>query len=460
MGIRGNLSSTVTPNASVFVVASYTSNAGTVTYPVYGPRLFVLGSNNSTETALIGQLNFVGQNAQTGGAPGTAATTAAVATYVNTGIGNAYGDANWQTAELISFSTPFVYTNISTYSGTTFTNLTLVNGYAGTYASKTGTKAADSYYIASANKYAIGNAVFSTAGPNSNAYNGNVYEVIVYNTALTINQRQQVEGYLSWKWGIGLSVITPAHPFYTFPPSSILPVYPTDITGCQMWLDSADSTTITYASGVNISSWSDKSGTGNNASVSGTAYATYASNAVLFNNSLYTTPYSAVPNNETAFIVFSTSNGATTSAALIGSSANGGREIYTGYAYGPGANYQAVGVVSSGVAWRVSSPANSVPNLTTTIATVTTTTNSATALYLNGSTTSYTGGASYTTGLTYLGRENSTSFGYIGYAMEIIFYNVVLSLPQRQIIEGYLASKWKVALATSHPYYKFMPTRV
>jgi len=117
-------------------------------------------------------------------------------------------------------------------------------------------------------------------------------------------------------------------------------------------------------------------------------------------------------------------------------------------------------VLRTGQAWLTGSPLNSVPNLTTTIATVTTTTNSATALNLNGSTTTYTGGAGYIAGLTHLGRENTTSFGYIGYAMEIIFYNVVLSASQRQRVEGYLASKWNVTLPSTHPYYEFGPTRI
>jgi hypothetical protein len=227
-----------------------------------------------------------------------------------------------------------------------------------------------------------------------------------------------------------------------------------------MWLDSADASTITYAGGVNISNWNDKSGRGNNAVVSGTAYATYTSNAVLFNNSLYTTPYSAVPFYETAFIVFSTSNGVSTNAALVSTSANGGRGIWAGYSGFGAFTYRAVGVVRAGEAWVAGSPANSVPDLTTTIATVTTTTNSATALNLNGSTTTYTGGAGYNAGLMYLGRENSTLYGYIGYAMEIIFYNVVLSASQRQRVEGYLASKWNVALPSTHPYYEFGPTRI
>ena len=33
-----------------------------------------------------------------------------------------------------------------------------------------------------------------------------IYEVVVYNTALTTPQRQQIEGYLAWKWGLQASL--------------------------------------------------------------------------------------------------------------------------------------------------------------------------------------------------------------------------------------------------------------
>jgi len=44
---------------------------------------------------------------------------------------------------------------------------------------------------------------------------GQIYEMIVYNTALTNNQRQSIEGYLAWKWGITL---VNTHPYYSAPP--------------------------------------------------------------------------------------------------------------------------------------------------------------------------------------------------------------------------------------------------
>jgi hypothetical protein len=57
--------------------------------------------------------------------------------------------------------------------------------------------------------------------------------------------------------------------------------------------------------------------------------------------------------------------------------------------------------------------------------------------------------------LTNLGREAAAEFQYLGYIQEILFYNSVLTLSQRQLVEGYLAWKWGVQtnLPVAHPYY-------
>jgi hypothetical protein len=47
--------------------------------------------------------------------------------------------------------------------------------------------------------------------------NGVIYEVIVFNTALTTSQRQQVEGYLAHKWGL-TSSLPSKHPYIPLPP--------------------------------------------------------------------------------------------------------------------------------------------------------------------------------------------------------------------------------------------------
>ena len=42
------------------------------------------------------------------------------------------------------------------------------------------------------------------------------------------------------------------------------PFKPTDIGGCQLWLDAADATTLTLSGSI-VTQWRDKSGSGNNA---------------------------------------------------------------------------------------------------------------------------------------------------------------------------------------------------
>lgn len=103
-------------------------------------------------------------------------------------------------------------------------------------------------------------------------------EVLLYSNALTRAQIQSVEGYLAWKWGI-TSYLPVTHPFQRRPPS-FRPFSPLDITGLSLWLDGADSNSMTL-SGNNITQWRDKSGFGRNVSNSGTG-AIYSSNGPVF----------------------------------------------------------------------------------------------------------------------------------------------------------------------------------
>jgi hypothetical protein len=47
---------------------------------------------------------------------------------------------------------------------------------------------------------------------------GRMYEVILYSSPLTDSQRQQLEGYLAWKWGLQSSLPSSTHPYRTFKP--------------------------------------------------------------------------------------------------------------------------------------------------------------------------------------------------------------------------------------------------
>jgi hypothetical protein len=50
-------------------------------------------------------------------------------------------------------------------------------------------------------------------------FNSFISEMIIYNVALTTIQRQEVEGYLAWKWGTQAS-LPATHPYYSGAPSS------------------------------------------------------------------------------------------------------------------------------------------------------------------------------------------------------------------------------------------------
>ena len=48
---------------------------------------------------------------------------------------------------------------------------------------------------------------------------GNISEILVYNAMMTVDQRQSIEGYLCWKWGLQAKLPV-SHPYYSFSPSS------------------------------------------------------------------------------------------------------------------------------------------------------------------------------------------------------------------------------------------------
>ena len=288
---------------------------------------------------------------------------------------------------------------------------------------------------------------------------GTINELIIFSNVTTA-QRQQIEGYLAWKWGLASSLPATGHSFSKFPASTAAQFNPVTVTGCQLWLDGADpgGNGGIPANGATVSMWKDKSGNGNNAT--GGVSPTYntSQRAIAFNGSSWlTTPYSAVPTNETVFIVFQTTTTAVqANAFMIGPSTNGGRLIMSvnendgfGLSFKIGAYFVANGS-------RLSQLQNTVYLGTTTVASTTS------YVYLNGtqgpsSTLTYSG-----SGTTQIGTATSGTSPYIGYIYEILIYNTALTIAQRQAVEGYLAWKWglQTNLPTTHPFYKFAPGAV
>jgi len=280
-----------------------------------------------------------------------------------------------------------------------------------------------------------------------------IYEILVYNVALTTSQRQQVEGYLAHKWGLTL----------------YLPVIsPLSIPGCQMWLDGADpaGNGVVPSNGATVSTWVDKSGNGYNATAAPSRTAgTYSSSfrAVYFPTSTtgYITNYTAAPTNETMFVVFNNPTASYENNILIGG-VQGARSLGAGYSGNGGQTVGVVGNLNTQIAWLARTNGGSYALGTTALVTSQFTTSTNT-ISINGGSVASGGAPGFTAGrVTYLGVDATNSFyHYVGYAMEILFYNSILSTEQRQQVEGYLARKWGITISATlpslHPFKSIPP---
>jgi len=307
--------------------------------------------------------------------------------------------------------------------------------------------------------FAIG-AEWSGSAYGNTVSTASIYEIIVYNQGLSTTQGQQVEAYLAQKWSLTGS-LPAGHPGLTSvlyrPVTNTLTktVYytqfsPKSIPGASLWLDGADpaGTGVVPANGATVSTWIDKSGSGYNAT--GGVSPTYntSQRAIVFNGSSWlTTSYSSVPANETAFIVYQTTSAAVANNCfMIGPTNIGGRLILSvneNDGFGLSFKIGSYGVANGS---RIAQIQNQIYLGTTTVASTTS------FVYLNGtqgpsSTLTYSGA-----GTTQIGTAVSGTAIYIGFIYEIVIFNRLLSNPERQTIESYLAQKWRLttALPASH----------
>ena len=319
---------------------------------------------------------------------------------------------------------------------------------------------------------------------------GDIAEVLWFSGPLSTTQRQQIEGYLAWKWGLQ-SRLPSSHPYFATNaalfgfsnmPLVLYPIvqtnrliqnsnYPASIAGLSMWFDAADRNSITL-SGTNVSQWNDKSGKGNNLSAA-SGRPTYTSNA---QNNLNVVTYDGTQNlttgsitannfaggtvNLTTFVVFSLSNTNTgTNYSSPFCWANGGSVPRLASTWEGAAGGLEMDVGNTTFRTSFTSPALATNN---TFYFMSYWKNGATTqLNVNGSngasgsgqdTTNY-GGSSYEFNVGN-GYSNSAYFmrGNIG---EIIFFSTTLNTTNFQKMEGYLAYKWglQATLPTTHPYY-------
>ena len=110
-------------------------------------------------------------------------------------------------------------------------------------------------------------------GDEYQKYTGYITEIISYNSILSPTDRQFVEGYLAWKWGV--TTLPTGHPYYSISPSS----NPLNVSNCVIWFNAQDTSSYTL-SGSTITSLKDKSNNGNNTSTSYGSSANYVTNAI------------------------------------------------------------------------------------------------------------------------------------------------------------------------------------
>jgi hypothetical protein len=271
---------------------------------------------------------------------------------------------------------------------------------------------------------------------NTQHWNGYIGDIIVYNSALTTSQRQQVEGYLAHKWGLT--------GYYN-------PTTPLAIPGCQLWLDGADpaGTGVRPANGTNLTTWKDKSIYNFPITSAGSSYNTTAVNGLpginISTNPFGYNPGSAQNNWQEVFAVglwtggstFNTFNGFITSCGENDGGAGGGI-IFIGDGTTNWYNINAYQTpFLNGIQTNTALPTIQSP------------------FYIRTHSTS----AVNVTGLQ-LGVDRGNVRNWVGFISEVIIYNTALTTTQRQTIENYLAKKWGIGASTipsTHPYSKLPP---
>jgi hypothetical protein len=360
------------------------------------------------------------------------------------------------------------------------TSITLGSSYFISASSSSGTQSLG----VNGGDLSTGSATFSGVGTftigagftdNRGKINGSINEIIAFNSSLTTSQRQQVEGYLAWKWGLQAS-LPATHPYKTSPISPLLnpPIIaskmifsswsPLQISGCQLWMDGADvnGNGIQPVNGSSVSLWRDKSGNSRNATQSGTNRPTYVASTKSLRFTASNTQYMLLPDgtlpsgNNSYFIFFVFNLKSSGTFGLIYGGASG---AVTNGLLGAYAQSSKVAVT-----WHL----NDLPT-TSSVYTVGVTNIYETSYVSAGQRVQYTNGSfdgSDTPGT----RNSGTGFNRIGSfynnnllpldaeVFEIIVYTTVTS-SQRQQVEGYLAWKWGLqgSLPATHPYKKWPP---
>jgi hypothetical protein len=331
---------------------------------------------------------------------------------------------------------------------------------------------------------ATGSSAFVFNDPRNNAASANtmIFEMVGYNTQITTAERQQLEGYLAWKWGM-VSNLPADHPYKTTPilslppfpnaprvgfatnqpiplPFPLLPQIsyattitfnPNSISVSSLWLDAADAKQFTV-SGSTITAVTDKSVSPKTISITNTV--SYTTNqAIVFTDtngrfniaSMPTAPYDYI------FVGTANSSSATWRTMLRTGGIPGTHPFLLQSGTNNAGMWDSVGFQQFGSLTQTTSEKAMFYGSMASNRTITASKNGTISL----TAASPAGNESI---ITTVGN-NSTGLQPYGQLHEIIIYSTTLSLFERQQVEGYLAWKWGLQsnLPGNHPYKLFPP---
>jgi len=307
--------------------------------------------------------------------------------------------------------------------------------------------------------------LYDAGTPDQTWLNGTIFETLVFNSELTRSQCEEIEGYLSWKWGRQTALPT-THPFRNIAPLA-RGFTPIDIPGCVLWLDGADATT---TSNINTT-WRDKSGNGSNATPTAAVFSMGTINsvpAVRFpagtNYYSFNTTGVSTSVGISVFFVSSVSAQSSFGGRFLNSiSPLGSFQIYQGSAAGGNTGVLPSFLLTSGGGTLMTSSTLQISANTPFICSVVATptvciewkdgvSNASTSLVAANSFTSWSIG-------NFPGFSGYELNGLMG---ELLMYNQPLTNVQRQAVEGYLAHKWGLttALSTSNSLRAIPPSSI
>lgn len=194
-----------------------------------------------------------------------------------------------------------------TYDPTLASGSRVATYYSGTAGSVGGTGTATTF----TNRLRLNTPIASINGSQTLHF----HEILLYSASLSTSERQQIEGYLAWKWGlqgtgtapvISLPITHPYRDTYRIVRPFLRNFTPTDVSNpCLLWFDGKDSTTLTL-SGSNVTQWLDKSHNANNITSFSATRPTYdASTGLLtFTTGTGTTTSSISLTSTTSYSIF------------------------------------------------------------------------------------------------------------------------------------------------------------